>query len=82
MKYLILRFIRLYQILVSPIFNNCCRFHPTCSKYALEVFQKHDIFSATFYSLKRILKCNPFGSYGIDLPPEKNIIGIFRKIGK
>lgn len=60
-------FIRLYQILISPLFGqNKCRFYPTCSNYAIEAIEKKGIFKGFFLALWRILRCAPWGKGGID----------------
>lgn len=60
--------IRLYQILLSPFFGNCCRFYPSCSNYALEALQKHSLLKALLLITKRIGRCGPWSKGGIDFP--------------
>ena len=67
---LALKVIRFYQKFLSPLKKHCCRFYPTCSRYALEAFSKHSFFKAFFLSLRRFLKCNPFFKGGYDPVPE------------
>ena len=43
-----------------------CRFHPTCSRYAIDAFQQVSFFSASWLVLKRILRCQPFDAGGFD----------------
>tara|TARA_Y100001970_G_scaffold288789_1_gene417053 strand:+ start:379 stop:666 length:288 start_codon:yes stop_codon:yes gene_type:complete len=47
-----------------------CRFFPSCSSYAIESFEKKGFFKGFFLSVKRILRCNPWGGYGIDYVTE------------
>jgi putative membrane protein insertion efficiency factor len=61
--------IRFYQICISPIKPNCCRFTPTCSQYALEAFRKHGPFKGLFLTTRRILRCHPWGGHGYDPVP-------------
>lgn len=75
MKNLISRLIRTYQKTLSPNhgiglfgFSIGCRFHPTCSDYALEVIQKQGVLLGGFKSLWRILRCGPWSKGGIDYP--------------
>ncbi|MAD16160.1 MAG: membrane protein insertion efficiency factor YidD [Alteromonadaceae bacterium] len=63
--------IRLYQLWLSPMLGQNCRFHPTCSYYAIEAIKQHGIIIGGWLSIKRILKCHPLHSGGIDLVPEK-----------
>lgn len=63
--------IRTYQILLSPLIGKNCRFTPTCSEYAIEVLRNHGFFKGIYLTFKRILKCHPFHSGGVDKPPKK-----------
>lgn len=58
--------IRIYRKYISPVKPPTCRFHPTCSQYALESLEKHGIIVGTYKSLIRILKCHPFHPGGYD----------------
>ena len=72
MGFLILKIIRLYQKYLSPLLGPSCRFHPTCSEYALQAIETYGVFRGGFLAIKRILKCNPWGGSGADpLPKEK-----------
>lgn len=62
--------IRFYQIAISPWFPAKCRYHPTCSAYALEAINKHSLTKGCWLSLKRILKCHPFSKGGFDPVPD------------
>lgn len=66
-----LLFIRFYQLFLSPIKGHCCRFVPTCSDYAKEAFLLHGIRKGAILTLKRILKCHPWGGEGYDPVPKK-----------
>jgi len=71
MKYIMIGIIKLYQILISPLFPPSCRFYPTCSSYFIEALKVHGFFKGSFLGIKRILKCNPFFEGGIDNVPGK-----------
>ncbi len=64
--------VRLYQIILSPLMGNQCRFHPTCSAYTIEAIEVHGAFKGGFMGLWRILRCHPWskGSW-IDPVPAK-----------
>ena len=62
--------IKIYQKIISPFLGHSCRFLPTCSEYSIIALEKHGILRGTFLSLKRLLKCNPFGSSGCDPVPD------------
>lgn len=61
--------IRFYQLAVSPLLPGACRFMPTCSQYALEAFRKHGPFKGFYLSVRRILRCHPWGGSGYDPVP-------------
>lgn len=61
--------IKFYQICISPLKPPVCRFTPTCSQYALEAFRKYGPLKGFWLSLKRILRCNPWGGSGYDPVP-------------
>ena len=74
MKYVCIWLIRFYQKFLSPLKRNpCCRFTPTCSAYALEAFTKRGFFVGLGLSVRRILRCNPFGAGGYDPVPPKQL---------
>ena len=66
---LCLVFIRLYQVTLSPLLGGHCRFHPTCSRYAAECFQTLPAHRALWLTIRRVLRCHPFGPHGYDPPP-------------
>lgn len=67
-KKIILKFIKLYQILISPLLGRRCRFYPSCSEYYCLVLEKYGVTKGTWRGFKRILRCHPWHSGGIDLP--------------
>ena len=58
--------IKLYQKFISPLFLPSCRFHPSCSEYAVQAYTKYGIFKGTIKTVWRILRCNPFNNGGFD----------------
>ena len=63
---LMIKIIKVYKFLISPLFGNSCRFLPTCSEYSIDSLKTHGFFKGLILSLKRILSCNPWGSSGFD----------------
>ncbi|WP_158827816.1 membrane protein insertion efficiency factor YidD [Mucilaginibacter lacusdianchii] len=61
--------IRLYQIILSPILGASCRFTPTCSHYGILAVRKYGPFKGGWLTLKRIVRCNPWGGHGHDPVP-------------
>ena len=58
-----------YQILLSPVLGNNCRFYPNCSTYALDAIDKHGPIIGLWFSVKRVMRCNPWSTGGIDPVP-------------
>ena len=52
--------IRFYRYFISPLFPPTCRFHPTCSQYAIEVILKYGVFKGTYLAIIRVSKCHPW----------------------
>lgn len=61
--------IKFYQICISPFTPPSCRFTPTCSQYALEAFRKHGPFKGLYLTVRRLLRCHPWGGSGYDPVP-------------
>jgi len=62
--------VRAYRLLFSPWVGNGCRYHPTCSAYALEALEKHGAIRGTWLAARRIARCHPLGGSGIDNVPD------------
>lgn len=66
-----LAFLRVYQLLVSPLFTFAgvqCRFHPSCSAYAVASIEKHGVLRGSIRALARLLRCHPLHPGGFDPP--------------
>jgi len=61
--------IKIYQLLISPLFPSSCRYTPTCSHYTLEALKKYGIFKGGWLGIKRISRCHPWGGSGYDPVP-------------
>jgi len=57
-------FIQFYQLSVSPILGQNCRYSPTCSQFSIEAINKYGPMSGGWLSLKRIFSCHPWGGHG------------------
>ena len=65
--------VRVYQWTISPVLPPSCRFHPTCSAYAIEAVLTHGILKGGWLALRRILRCHPWSAGGYaPVPPPKN----------
>jgi putative membrane protein insertion efficiency factor len=70
MKSIIIFIIKLYQYAISPFLGSNCRFMPTCSAYTIEAIQNFGIVNGIWLGIKRILRCRPGCSCGIDPLPK------------
>ncbi|MBB4267547.1 membrane protein insertion efficiency factor YidD [Roseospira visakhapatnamensis] len=61
--------IRAYQLGLSPLLGQTCRFTPTCSSYALEALERHGLLRGGWLAAWRILRCHPWGGMGYDPVP-------------
>jgi len=61
--------IRAYQLLVSPLLPPSCRYLPSCSAYAAEAIATHGAIHGTWLTLRRLLRCHPWGGSGWDPVP-------------
>ena len=71
MKHVCIAIIRLYQWTLSGLLGPCCRFHPSCSCYAVEALRRHGALKGLWLTLCRIGKCHPFHPGGYDPVPER-----------
>lgn len=70
MKYLLIGLIKIYQLIPGP-WHNSCRYTPTCSNYSIEAIKRFGSIKGSLMSIKRILRCTPWGGIGYDPVPEK-----------
>lgn len=59
----------IYRACISPLLPPTCRFTPTCSQYAVEALRKHGPLKGCWLTLKRLLRCHPWGGSGYDPVP-------------
>lgn len=70
MKFVLILFVRAYQVMLSPLLPAACRYHPTCSHYAVEALEKHGALRGGWLAVKRIARCHPFRAGGFDPVPD------------
>ena len=62
--------VRAYRVVLSPWVGHGCRYQPTCSAYSLEALEKHGAIKGTYLTVRRIMRCHPWGGSGIDNVPD------------
>jgi hypothetical protein len=66
----LLALIRLYQVTLSGLMPNVCRFEPSCSRYAHEAIERHGAARGSWLAVRRLARCRPGGGRGFDPVPE------------
>jgi putative membrane protein insertion efficiency factor len=70
--HLLIKLIKIYKYLVSPLIGPSCRYLPTCSEYSIEALKTYGFVKGHLLSFKRIMSCHPWGNSGFD-PVKKEI---------
>jgi putative membrane protein insertion efficiency factor len=69
MKKIALMLLSFYQKAVSPYYQPCCRYYPSCSAYAFEAVEKYGVIRGSCLAIKRFLRCHPLHAGGYDPVP-------------
>jgi hypothetical protein len=77
-KWLLLLFVRFYQIFFSPFLGGACKFYPSCSRYAQEAIELHGARRGAWLAVKRLGRCRPFTKGGFDPVPEPELDSAMR----
>ena len=70
MKRLLIIAVKIYRYAISPFMAPCCRFHPSCSTYAIQAIEHHGAIKGTWFTIYRIGRCHPWHPGGYDPVPE------------
>jgi uncharacterized protein len=72
--------LKVYRAIISPLYGDVCRYYPSCSRYAMEAIQHHGVFRGVWLGSRRLARCHPWASGGIDdIPaPTHEHLGISR----
>ena len=63
---LLVGLVRVYQWVLSPLLGDRCKYHPTCSQYAIDALHEHGAARGTVLAVWRVLRCNPWSAGGVD----------------
>jgi putative membrane protein insertion efficiency factor len=69
MASLLVALLRAYQRFIGPLLPQACRFHPTCSTYAVEAIRRHGALRGLALTLARLARCGPWHAGGLDPVP-------------
>ena len=69
MKYLLIGLLKAYRLVVSPLYGNVCRYHPSCSAYALRAVEFHGALRGSWLAARRLLSCHPWAPGGYEPVP-------------
>lgn len=69
MKTLLVWILRAYQLMLSPMLGQSCRFYPSCSHYAIEAIRTHGAARGSVLAARRVCRCHPWNEGGVDLVP-------------
>ena len=67
--WVLVAFVRVYQLFLSPLLPSACRYYPSCSAYAIQAIERHGPLRGVWLAARRILRCNPFRPGGYDPVP-------------
>jgi putative membrane protein insertion efficiency factor len=72
-KFVLIGFLRAYRALISPLYGQVCRYHPSCSAYALEAVTEHGAVRGVWLTARRLARCHPWAAGGYDpVPPHRH----------
>ncbi|MFO0795629.1 MAG: membrane protein insertion efficiency factor YidD [Candidatus Brocadiaceae bacterium] len=66
MRFIIVKLVKVYQFILSPLLLPSCRYNPSCSQYMIDAVEKKGIFRGICLGVWRILRCHPLGGSGYD----------------
>lgn len=70
MKHVLVALLKAYRLLISPLYGQVCRYHPSCSAYALGAVETHGSVRGTWLTARRLVRCHPWAAGGYDpVPP-------------
>ena len=78
MRYLAIGLVRLYRSTLGLLFAGRCKYHPTCSQYAIDAFREFGLVRGAVLAGWRLLRCNPWSHGGVDYAHDQTVFPLFR----
>ena len=74
--------LKVYRMVISPIYGDVCRYYPSCSHYAMQAFQHHGVVRGVYLSATRVARCHPWAAGGVDdIPADRNGYVLINRFG-
>ncbi|RNL60748.1 membrane protein insertion efficiency factor YidD [Nocardioides marmoriginsengisoli] len=71
LRWILIGLLKGYRFAISPLYGQVCRYHPTCSAYALEAVSVHGGIKGSWLAVRRVASCHPWAAGGYDPVPAK-----------
>ena len=71
-RWVLIGLLRAYRLLVSPLYGQVCRYHPSCSAYALDAVTEHGSVRGSWLAARRLARCHPWAAGGYDPVPPRS----------
>jgi uncharacterized protein len=72
-RYLAIGLVYVYRYAVSPVFASSCKYHPSCSQYAIDALRQYGFFRGSILAAWRLLRCNPWSRGGVDYAEDQKV---------
>jgi putative membrane protein insertion efficiency factor len=70
-KHVLVALLRGYRLVISPLYGQVCRYHPSCSAFALEAVETHGTLRGSWLAARRLSRCHPWAAGGYDPVPAR-----------
>jgi uncharacterized protein len=74
-RYAAIALVHAYRWTVSPLLGDRCKYHPSCSQYAIDALRRYGLAKGTVLAGWRLLRCNPWSHGGVDYVEDQRLFG-------